>query len=174
MKTFGKFSVSSVLYYLVTLFWYAQLIIGIVLSAAAYWLLSTHTGPEMISVLQDENSIGELRGLIYYSLIWYKSNPWLSMLISTIGGSMVWIAQLWATHHLRRLVRNIQANQIYASENMVCSRRIAHGIVALIVLDIAVRKNFEWINLFLALVALVFAEILRQGIALVEEQKYTI
>ncbi len=174
MKTKRKLSVSFALYLLVTLFWYAQLIIGAVFITAAIWLVSTHTGPEIVDVMKDEGSIGELRGLIYVSLIWFKSNPWLSMFVSTIGHILGWVSSLWATHHLRKLVENIQSNNIYSSENMAYSRRIALGIFALIVVDAAFKKNFEWFNLFLALVALVFVEILRQGLSLIEEQKYTI
>jgi hypothetical protein len=174
MKTNGKLSVSFALYLLVTLFWYAQLIIGAAINIAAIWLLSTQSGPEIIGIMEDEASVRELRGIIYYSLIWLKSDPWLSMLISTIGGILAWISQLWATHHLRKLIENIQTNQIYSANNMAHSRMIALGIFALIVLDAAFKKHFEWINLFLALVALVFVEILRQGLALAEEQKYTI
>ena len=125
-------------------------------------------------MLQDEQGIRELRAMIYYSLIWFKSNPWLSMFISTVGGILIWVSSLWATYHLRKLVKNIQSNEIYSPGNMAHSRMIALGIFALIVFDAVFRKNFEWINLFLALVALVFVEILRQGLALVEEQKYTI
>lgn len=174
MKTIGKFSVSFALYLLVTLFWYAQLIIGAAYIIAAIWLTSTHTGPEIIGIMEAEGGIRELRGLIYTSLIWFKSDPWLSMLISTIGHVLGWVTGLWATHHLRKLVKNIQANQIYSSDNMVHSRLVALGIFALIVIDATFKMKFEWINLFLALVALVFVEILRQGLALVEEQKYTI
>ncbi len=96
------------------------------------------------------------------------------MLISTIGHVLGWAAGLWSTHHLRKIVKNIQSNQIYSSDNMAHSRMIALGIFALIVIDAVFKKNFEWFNLFLALVALVFVEILRQGLALVEDQKYTI
>jgi len=83
-----------------------------------------------------------------------------------------WIASLWTTHHLRKLVKNIQSNRIYSSGNIAHSRMIAMGILALIVVEFAFRKKFEWINLFLALIALVFVEIMRQGLALLEE-KYT-
>ena len=174
MKTTGKFSISSALYLLVSLFWYVQWIIGGAYIIAAIYLVSTHTGSEIICVLQSEDTINELKGLIYYSLVWFKSDPWLSMLISTIGHILGWISGLWATYHLRKLVKNIQANQIYSSDNMAHSRMVALGIFAVIVIDAAFKIKFEWINLSLALVALVFAEVLRQGIALAEEQKYTI
>ncbi len=174
MKTIGKFSVSFALYLLVTFFWYAQLIIGAAINITAVWLLSTQSGPEIVAIMEAEESIRELRYLIYFSLIWFKSNPWLAVLISTIGGILAWISSLWATHHLRKLVKNIQSNQIYSSDNMAHSRMIALGIFTLIVIDAVFKKNFEWFNLFLALVALVFVEILRQGLALVEDQKYTI
>jgi len=174
MKAIGKFSVTSVLYYLVTAFWYFQWIIYGAYVIGAIWLVSTHTGPEIIEFMKAEGGISELRGLVRVSLVWFKSDPWLSMMIATIGHILAWITGLWVTHHLRKLVKNIQSNQIYSSGNMAHSRRIAQGILGVIVIDIVFRVNFEWINLFLALVALIFVEILRQGIALVEEQKYTI
>ena len=174
MKTTGEFSVSSALFVVVSVFWYLQWIIGGAYILAAIWLVSTHTGPEIIEVMKAEGSIGELRGLIYFSLVWFKSNPWLSMLISTIGHILGWISGLWLTNHLRKLVKNIQSDQIYSTDNMTHSRMVGLGIFAVIVIDAVFKKNFEWFNLFLALVALVFVEILRQGIALVEEQKYTI
>jgi hypothetical protein len=174
MKTTGKFSIATALYILVSLFWYCVLTFGGAYVFAAIWLVSTHTGPEIIDVMKTEGGIEELRGFIYFSLVWFKSNPWLSMLVSTIGHVLGWVTGLWVLHHLRKLVRNIQSNQIYSSDNMAYSQRIALGIFTAIVVDIAFKKNFDWISLFLALVALVFAEILRQGIALAEEQKYTI
>jgi len=174
MKTTGKFSVSSALYLLVTLFWYVQLIFGLFYVSAAIWLVTTHTSEEIICVLQSDNTIREIRGLIYYSLVWFKSNPWLSMLISTFGHLFGWLAGLWATYNLRTLVKNIQSDLIYSMENIVHARAIALGLFAVIVIDGVFKKNFEWFNLFLALFALVFVEILRQGRVLAEDQKYTI
>jgi len=174
MKTTGRFSVSSALYLLVTLFWYVQLIFGLFYVSAAIWLVATHNSKEIICVLQADTTIREIRGLIYYSLVWFKSDPWLSMLVSTIGHLLGWLAGLWATHNLRKLVQNIQSNLIYSMGNMVHTRAIALGLFAVIVVDVVFKKNFEWFNLFLALFALVFVEILRQGLALAEEQKYTI
>jgi len=174
MKTVGKFSASTALYILMSLFWYLLWIVGGAYIVAAIWLVSTHSGPEIIDVMKTECSIRELRGFIYVSLVWFKSDPWLSMLVSTVGHILTWVTGLWATQHLRKLVKNIQSNQIYSADNMAHSRNVALGIFVVIVLDAAFKIKFQWIYLSLALVALIFAGVLRQGIALVEEQKYTI
>ena len=174
MKTTGKFSVSSILYIIVSVFWYLNWIIGGAFMAFAVWLVSTHSGSEIVAVMDSEETIGALRWFIFTSLVWLKSNPWLSMLISTIGHVLGLTIGLWLINHLRKLVSNIQSNQIYSTENMTHSRLVGFGIIGVIVVDAVFKKHFSWMSVFLALVALVFVEILRQGIALAEEQKYTI
>lgn len=170
----GKLSVSSALYVMVSVFWYLNWILGGVYIAFAVWLVTTHSGAEIISVMDSEGTLGAFRWFIYVSLIWVKSNPWVSMLISTIGHFLGWAIGLWMVNHLRKLVRSIQSNQIYSAANMAHSRMVGLGILGIIVVDAVFKKHWSWMTLFLALVALVFVEILRQGIALAEEQKYTI
>ena len=174
MKTIGRFSVSTALYLVVSFFWYFVWIVGGAVVAGLIWLLATHSGPEIIETMKAEGGIPELKGLIWGSLVWFKDNPWLSMLVSTVGHVLAWVLGLWVLHHIRRLVRNIESNLIYTFDNMIHSRKTALGIFAGIAVDMAFKKNFEWFSLFVALVALVFVEILRQGIDLAEEQKYTI
>ena len=174
MKTTGKFSASSALYVMVSVFWYLNWIVGGAHIAFAIWLVTTHSGSEIVAVMDSEETLGALRWFIYTSLIWLKSNPWVSMLISTIGHASGWVIGLWLINHLRKLVRNIQSNQIYSTENMTHSRMVGLGIFGIILVDAIFKKHWSWMTLFLALIALVFVEILRRGIALVEEQKYTI